>query len=249
MHVSTQACSRWECTTHGLYLFLRGFVERQKVLLKIPTILPSSPPAKGLSATVARHILNIHQCMILFPATNATGRQQRLFSVITQVASYHWSTDSRLECKWTLESKFPINIHMDHTGEQEREMIGSEISSGFESLTTNLFQPTNTRPFNRPVKQYRTTALWLQPYIVYYLKHRGPNLSLWRPHHRLTSFMKCAFHAACRGDQSSGSLAGFSLFRFPAPSPTDKMSQFKAHGSPIKIKRGRKWEIHNVGGV
>lgn len=38
-------------------------------------------------------------------------------------------------------------------------------------------------------------------------------------------------------DQSSSSLARFSLFSFPAPIPTDKMSQFKANGSPIKITR------------
>lgn len=72
---------------------------------------------------------------------------------------------------------------------------------------------------------------------MYYLKHQGPNLSLWWAHHRRTSFMKCTFHAACRRDQSSSSLARFSLFSFPAPIPTDKMSQFKPNGSPIKITR------------
>lgn len=73
---------------------------------------------------------------------------------------------------------------------------------------------------------------------MYYLKHQGPNLSLWWAHHRRTSFMKCTFHAACRRDQSSsGSLACFSLFRFAAPIPTDKMSQFKPNGCPIKITR------------
>lgn len=76
---------------------------------------------------------------------------------------------------------------------------------------------------------------------MYYLKHQGPNLSLWRAHHRRTSFMKCTFHAACRRDQSSSSssLARFSLFSFPASIPTDKMSQFKPNGSPIKITRVR----------
>lgn len=68
--------------------------------------------------------------------------------------------------------------------------------------------------------------------------------------------MKCTFHAACRRDQSGGSLARFSLFSFPAPIPTDKMSQFKPNGSPIKItrvsegdRRKRGDEIHIVGGV
>lgn len=99
--------------------------------------------------------------------------------------------------------------------------------------------PTHNTPTlpNRPVSKYRTTAPWLEPYTVYYLKHQGPNLSLWRAHHRRTSFMKCTFHAACRRDQSSSSLARFSLFSFPAPIPTDKMSQFKPNGSPIKITR------------
>lgn len=41
--------------------------------LSPPSCLAS--PAKGVSATVAHHILNIHQGMILSPATNATGRQ------------------------------------------------------------------------------------------------------------------------------------------------------------------------------
>lgn len=85
-----------------------------------------------------------------------------------------------------------------------------------------------------------STVPQLEPYIVYYLKHQGPNLSLWRAHHRRTSFMKCTFHAACQRDQSS--LGCFSLFRFSAPIPTDKMSQFKPNGSPIKIKRVREIE-------
>lgn len=39
---------------------------------------PASPP-KGVSLTVAHHVLNIHQRTILFPATNATGRRHRSF--------------------------------------------------------------------------------------------------------------------------------------------------------------------------
>lgn len=50
----------------------------------------------------------------------------------------------------------------------------------------------------------RTRAAWrLEPNTVYYLKHPGPNLSLWRAHHRRTSFLKCTFHAACQSDQST----------------------------------------------
>lgn len=64
----------------------------------------------------------------------------------SKVASYPWSSESRFECEWTLESKFPINIRMYHTDEQEREMIGSEICSGFESLSMTLFQPYNAHP-------------------------------------------------------------------------------------------------------
>lgn len=71
------------------------------------------------------------------------GETTRLFSVITQKSlPILEAPRSRFECKWTLESKFPINICMYHTDEQEREMIGSEIGSGFESLTIPLFQPT-----------------------------------------------------------------------------------------------------------
>lgn len=47
-------------------------------------LLAPAAPAEGVSATLTHHILNIHQCTILFPATNATGRQQGFFSVITQ---------------------------------------------------------------------------------------------------------------------------------------------------------------------
>lgn len=67
---------------------------------------------------------------------------------------------------------------------------------------------------------------------VYYLKHPGPNLSLWRAPHMPTSLLKCAFHAACQRDQSgSGRLHRFPSSCFSAPSPTDKMSQFGPNGS------------------
>lgn len=53
-----------------------------------------------------------------------------LFSYHSKVASNPWSSKSRFEGKWTLESKFSINSHMYQTDEQERAMIGSETYSG-----------------------------------------------------------------------------------------------------------------------
>lgn len=99
------------------------------------TPCPASP-ATGVSATVAHHILNIHQRVILFPVTNATGRQQGSFqsSLKSHFLSFG-SSRSGCECNWRLESKFQINICMHHMDEQEREMIGSEIGPGLKSLT------------------------------------------------------------------------------------------------------------------
>lgn len=76
-----------------------------------------------VSATVAHHILNIHQCMILFPATNATGRQQGSFqsslkSRLQSLKLQILSTRTQLE---TEKSKSCINIRMNHMDEQERE--------------------------------------------------------------------------------------------------------------------------------
>lgn len=56
-------------------------------------------------------------------------------------------------------------------------------------------------------------ALRLEPNTVYYLKHPGPNLSLWRAHHRQTSFLKCTFHTACQ--RIKAAAADFTVFPLP----------------------------------
>ena len=68
-----------------------------------------------------------------------------LFSHHSKVASYPWSSESRCERNWRLESEAHINICMYHMDEQEREMIGSETGPGFGVANrTPLSTPQHT---------------------------------------------------------------------------------------------------------
>ena len=137
MHVSTHAHSSCECTTPGRSLSLRGFACRgQSDAAEGPSehSHDSPPPqfaspAKGLvcdSCTPHLKDSSVHDCV----SSNKRHRETtRLFSDITQKSlPILRAPDLDMNASGHLKASFPINIHMDHTDEQEREMIGSEIA-------------------------------------------------------------------------------------------------------------------------
>lgn len=92
----------------------------------IRTFSPSSShpclasPAKGVSATVA-HLKHSSAHDSVSSKQTLQGYNSALFSHHhSGVASYPRSSKSRFECKWTLESKFHINVRVYRTDEQER---------------------------------------------------------------------------------------------------------------------------------
>lgn len=125
--------------------------------------------------------------------------------------------------------------------DKKTEMIVSNSGPQIE-VADPVFNWVHT-PSDGAVWKRAGAAQQSEPNTVYYLKHPGPNLSLWRAHHKRTSFLKCTFHAACQSHQSGG--GGGRLHRFPsscfsAPIPTDKMSQFPPNGSPIGSNEHRR---------
>lgn len=110
-------------------------------------------PAEGVSVTLTHHILNIHQCTILFPATNATGRQQGSFSVITQkslpiLEAPNLDASAIEDWRARLTLTFACITWMNKKG----RWLEVKQALDLESLTVRLFQPHNTHTvLNRPV--------------------------------------------------------------------------------------------------
>lgn len=101
-------------------------------------------PAEGVCVCVS----NVHQCMILFPATNATGRQQGSFqSSLKSPYSTLGAPNLDVNAVGDRKASFTLTCGCITWMSKKREMIGSETSPRLKSLTMSLFQPRTHTPF------------------------------------------------------------------------------------------------------
>lgn len=124
--------------------------KKKKAISHIFTIFYSLPcPCQlRVCVCVCHHVSNVHQCMILFPATNATGRQQGSFqSSLKSPFSILGAPNLDVNAVGDRKASFTLTCGCITWMSKKREMIGSETSPRLKSLTMSLFQPRTHTPF------------------------------------------------------------------------------------------------------